>query len=390
MPLVSVVLTSYNLGKFLRESIDSVLAQTFSDFELIIWDDFSSDDSWEIITGYSDPRIKSFRNDRQRRAVYGINKSISEVARGKYIATHNSDDVWEPEKLEKQVRFMNENPSIGAVFTNVLTIGEDGGPLKDRSHFYSTIFEQPNRSRHEWLHHFFYHGNALCHPSVLIRKECYDKVGLYRIGLAQLYDLDMWIRLCLEYEIHVLPEKLFRFRVRDGEMNVSGDRPETRNRTEFEFYDLLRYYRSLDTFDKIMDVFPEAGPYSNPEGFEARFVLAMMALHEKMAFPSGKLFGLKLLLELFRDEATAREVERLYSFDQTNLIAFTGKHAIFALASYRDIDRQNMELRNELQLIQSTVSFRVVQKLRNIRWLMTGYRFLRWSIMCFSRRISGG
>lgn len=387
MPLVSVILTSYNLGKFLRESIDSVLAQTFRDFELIIWDDCSSDDSWEIIKSYDDPRIKPFRNDRQRRAVYGINKAIAEVARGKYIATHNSDDVWEPEKLDKQVRFMNENPSIGALFTNVLTIGEDGEPLKDRSHFYSTIFEQPNRSRHEWLRHFFYHGNALCHPSVLIRRECYEKVGLYRIGLAQLYDLDMWIRLCLEYEIHVLPEKLFRFRVRDGEMNVSGDRPETRNRTEFEFYDLLRYYRSLDTFDKLLDVFPEARQYSNPEGFEARFVLAMMALHEKMAFPSGKLFGLELLLELFRDEASARKVERLYGFDQTNLIALTGKHAIFALASYKDLDRQNNELRNDLELIRSTVSFRIIQRLRNIRWLMAGYHFLRRFIIPLSSRV---
>ncbi len=379
MPLVSVILTSYNLGKFLRESIDSVLAQTFSDFELIIWDDCSSDDSWEIITGYRDPRIKSYRNDRQRRAVYGINKSISEIARGKYIASHNSDDVWEPDKLEKQVRFMNENPSIGAVFTNVLTIGEDGEPLKDRSHFYSTIFEQPNRSRFEWLHHFFYHGNALCHPSVLIRRECYEKVGLYRIGLAQLYDLDMWIRVCLEYEIHVLPEKLFRFRVREGEMNVSGDRPETRNRTEFEFYNLLRYYRSLDTFDKILDVFPEASRYSNPDGFEARFVLAMMALHEKMAFPSGKLFGLELLLELFQDEASTREVERLYDFDQRDLIALTGKHAIFGLASYKD-----------LEILQSTVSFRIIQKLRNLGWLMAVYRFLRWCIERFSSSVSRG
>ena len=390
MPLVSVILTSYNLGKFLRESIDSVLAQTFRDFELIIWDDCSSDDSWEIITGYRDPRIKSYRNDRQRRAVYGINKSISEVARGKYIATHNSDDVWEPEKLEKQVRFMNENPSIGALFTNVLTIGEDGEPLKDRSHFYSTIFEQPNRSRYEWLRHFFYHGNALCHPSVLIRKECYEKVGLYRIGLAQLYDLDMWIRVCLEYEIHVLPEKLFRFRVRDGEMNVSGDRPETRNRTEVEFYDLLRYYLSLDTFARMLEVFPEARQYSHPEGFEARFVLAMMALHEKMAFPCGKLFGLELLLELFRDEASAREVERLYNFDQRDLIALTGKHAIFALASFKDLDRQNKELRNDLELLRSTVSFRIIQKLRNVWWLMAGYRLLRWCFTRFSSRVSRG
>ncbi len=384
MPLVTVILTSYNLGKFLRESIDSVLAQTFRDFELLIWDDCSSDDSWDIITGYKDPRIKSFRNDRQRRAVYGINKSIAEIAKGKYIAMQNSDDVWEPQKLEKQVEFLERNFSVGAVFTNVLTVDEDGAPLQDRSHFYSTIFEQPNRSRHEWLHRFFCHGNALCHPSVLIRRECYEKVGLYQIGLAQLYDFDMWIRVCLEYEIQVLPEKLFRFRVRTGEANVSGDRPETRSRSAVEFYDLYERYLSLDTFEKIAKVFPKAKKYKRNGGFCSRFVLAMMALDDDMAFPWGKLFGLELLLELFRDEASVREVERLYDFDQTDLIALTGKYDVFALAPHKELERQ-------LCSIRSSVSYRIIQKLREIGWIMAIYHFLQRSFRaCCRNRVASG
>ena len=88
---VSVILTSYNHAKYLKEAIDSVLDQTFSDFELIIWDDASTDESWHIITSYSDKRIKSFRNDVHKRALWGMNKAISEIAAGEYIAIHHSE-----------------------------------------------------------------------------------------------------------------------------------------------------------------------------------------------------------------------------------------------------------------------------------------------------------
>lgn len=103
MSKVSIILTSFNHAKYLREAIESALNQTFSDFELIIWDDASTDDSWEIIQSYSDPRIKSFRNDVRRRGIYGINRAISEVAEGEYIAIHHSDDVWELNKLALRI-----------------------------------------------------------------------------------------------------------------------------------------------------------------------------------------------------------------------------------------------------------------------------------------------
>jgi glycosyltransferase involved in cell wall biosynthesis len=255
VPTVSVILTSFNHEKYIREAIESVLNQVFTDFELIIWDDCSSDNSWHIISQYSDPRIKTFRNEVTKGPVEGVNKAISEVTSGKYIGIHHSDDVWEVEKLKKQVAFLDSHPEIGAVFTNALAIGEDSGLLNDTSHFYSNIFDQPNRTRHEWLNYFFYRGNALCHPSLLIRKRCYSDCGPYRFGLAQMADFDMWIRLCLKYEIRVLPEKLIRFRVRGKEANASGNRPETRIRGATEFYQLFAHYLKLDSFEEFVTVF---------------------------------------------------------------------------------------------------------------------------------------
>src|SRR5664280_2452957 len=122
MPEVSIILTSFNNEKYLREAIDSVLNQTFTEFKLIIWDDASSDNSWDVINEYTDHRIKAFRNEVRKRGIWGINKAISEVATGKYIAIHHSDDVWETEKLGKQVTFLDEHPEFGAVFTHITAI----------------------------------------------------------------------------------------------------------------------------------------------------------------------------------------------------------------------------------------------------------------------------
>ena len=281
MPSVSVILTSFNHEKYIEEAIDSVLNQTFTDFELIIWDDASTDKSWSLINQYADSRIKSFRNEEQKRAAWGLNRAISEVASGRYIAVHHSDDAWEPDKLEKQAAFLDAHSEIGAVFTNALAITEAGSPLLDEGHFYFDIFDQPNRTRHEWLRLFFSRGNALCHPSVLIRKSCYEDCGLYRFGLAQTGDIDMWIRLCMRHEIHVLPEKLVRFRVRDNEANSSGSSPETRIRGVYEFYRSLQNYRELTSFEDLVKVFPSAAGSYRGEEADVEFLLAMAALEEQ-------------------------------------------------------------------------------------------------------------
>jgi len=338
MPKVSVILTSFNHAKYLRDAIDSSLNQTYDDFELIIWDDASTDESWFIINSYKDSRIKAFRNEERKRGVYGINKAIREIARSEYIAIHHSDDVWEPYKLERQVKFLDEHPDIGAVFSNALAIKEDGAALEDSSHFYYNIFEQPNRSRYEWLNHFFYKGNALCHPSVLIRRQCYNDCGLYRPWFAQIGDFDMWIRLCLKHNIYVLPEKLVRFRVRENEANTSGNRPDARIRGMTEFHHVLRNYLLIDTFDEMVSVFPEARKFFRLEGFEHKFVLAMICLGDK-SLHWAKLLGLELLFELLSDTEKAKTIKTLYSFDYRNFIELTAIYDVFSLETVANLSQ---------------------------------------------------
>jgi glycosyltransferase involved in cell wall biosynthesis len=329
MPKVSVILTSFNHEKYIREAIESTLNQTFTDFELIIWDDCSSDNSWDLINQYTDPRIKAYRNEINIGGNLYVNKAISDVVSGQYIAMHHSDDVWELNKLQQQVDFLDTCPEIGAVFTNALAINEDSLPFADKQHPYSNVFNKTNRTRHEWLRLFFNEGNALCHPSMLIRKQCYVDCGLYRPMLGQLPDFDMWIRLCLKYEIYVLPEKLVKFRVRDNEANTSGNRPETRIRLFYESYKLLANYLKISSFDEMVKIFPSARKYYRDEETITNFVLAMVALEEP-SFPFVELFALDILFEAISDAKQAEQIKKLYNFDHHSFIQLTAKLDVFS------------------------------------------------------------
>lgn len=275
-PKISVIIPSYNHAQFVGEAINSVLQQTFQDFEILIIDDGSSDNSVAIIQTIDDPRIKFLVNEENHGAVYTTNKMI-ELASGDYMALLNSDDMWEPAKLEKQIRFLEENKNYGAVFTQAKIIQEDGTLLEDRSHHYGSIFKQVNKTRFEWLYYFFDAGNALCHPSILIRKEVYHGVGLYNPLMASLPDFDMWVRVCLQFEIYVLPEKLVRFRILENDRNASSATPENIIACQFEYKQILNSYLHLSA-DAYEAVFHE--PVVN----DVAFSLALKAIGRSSRF----------------------------------------------------------------------------------------------------------
>ena len=325
---VSVILTSYNHEDYLPESIESVLNQSSTNFELIIWDDGSTDNSWKIITSYSDPRIKTFRNKINRRG-RNIKTAIEDVAHGDYIAIHHSDDVWEKEKLSKQVAFLDDNPQYKAVFTHINIIDEQGNLLTNKRHPYYNKFDQPNRTRFEWLNYFFYNGNALCHPSVLIHKSCFNEVN-YRNGLGQLTDFDVWIQLCLQYEIYVLQEKLVHFRVNQHELNTSGNRPDSRIRLQFEQFQVLNHYKTLSSPIEFVNIFPEADQYLHHKNEDLLYALGMIAVNSGINKPT-KLFGLNLIFQALNDPVRATALEKYQGFDKKAFINLTGTHDVFSV-----------------------------------------------------------
>ena len=355
---VSVILTSYNHAEYLREAIDSVLNQTFQDFELIIWDDASNDDSWQIIRSYNDSRIKAFQNPRNQGPVFGVNKAILEIATGEYIAIHHSDDVWELSKLEKQLDFLEVNQNIGAVFSSAQVIDQRGIPLTDESHFYYSIFKQANRSRHEWLRYFFLTSNALCHPSLLIRKQCYLDCGVYRDMLAQMPDFDMWIRLCAKYDIHIMEERLLKFRILDGEMNTSGNRPTTQTRCVNEHYQLLLHYKTLLNCDNVFKIFPEFMDLDRGEQTDADYVLARVCLAD--GYFLRQLLAIDILFDILNHSKRRQAVELAYGFSIQDFIHLTGQCDTFSRqqlqSTMRELNEQIAERDQRITELYQTVA----------------------------------
>jgi glycosyltransferase involved in cell wall biosynthesis len=384
-PTVSVILTSFNHAKFLREAIESVLHQTYANFELIIWDDCSTDESNSIVKSYTDQRIKYFRNDTNKGPTFGVNEAIFKHCAGKYIAIHHSDDVWLPHKLAEQVNYLETNAEVGAVFGFADAISETGEKLPEGSHVYSTIFQQANRSRQAWLRHFLLSGNALCHPSVLIRKECYAAVGGYRHDLFQLPDFEMWIRLCSKFEIYVIQEPLIHFRLLDGERNTSGIRPETVSRTAYEMHRVLATFKNILTFSDLVEMFPEH-KVAEMDRSEIGLIMARLLL-EMRPYPAADLFILNEVADHLNTTTndvpgkhhwpTLRDLHYLTGhldvIGQTLRSELTlANHRVEMLSSQLGSATEQIKLSSaQLQEVLKSSSWRITRPLRELKSLLS-------------------
>jgi len=200
-PLVSVVLPVYNGAGTIRRAIDSILGQSFTDFRCIIINDGSTDNTLEILASYDDERI-NILNQENKGLVASLNRGIL-ASRGKYIARMDADDIALSSRLERQVEFMERNPSVGVVGSLAKLIYSDG---KERIRY------RPIDSRA--IRKNIIRINPFTHSSVMIRKEIFDKVNLYdtlKDGSKGILveDYDLWIRILARgYGLANIPEVL--------------------------------------------------------------------------------------------------------------------------------------------------------------------------------------
>lgn len=295
-PLVSVVIPSYNHAAFVGETIASVLKQSYENFEIVVTDDGSHDRTPDIIRQFSDRRIDLEVFPQNRGASAAVNSAIRR-SHGELICLLGSDDYFLPGKLEKQVAFLGANPAIGAVFGLPRFIDERGSPISaDDSHsvFHAPIKEKL-RTRANWLRHFFIHGNCLCQPTAMVRRAVFDEIGLFDPRLANLPDFDMWVRLCMKHEIHVMPEELTAMRVLDGNRNMSARRPDSILRTSFEMSRLLKHYRAIEP-EFAREVFAEdLRTFGIDSNRPYAVWLAELAVRSNQ--PSYMLFGLETMFD---------------------------------------------------------------------------------------------
>jgi glycosyltransferase involved in cell wall biosynthesis len=327
MSKVSVLIPAYNHERYVAAAIQSVLDQRFKDFEIIIADDGSSDNTLSQIRSFSDPRITVFPHRKNLGAVVA-ERTCFENSVGEYIAILNSDDMFLPDKLEKQVKFLDENPHIGAVFSYAEIIDDNGNSFSDKDHFYYKIFEQPNRDRYHWLNFFFHSMNCLCHPSVLIRRQCYTITGFYDDRFAQLPDFDFWVRLCMHYEIFIIPEKLVKFRVLQDNKNASGGSREVCIRHSLEFYQILNNFLLIKKYDDLIKIFPGTDATQKCRDDDLiPFYFAKLCLEKKS--PVYHLYAMNLLYWLFKDENMRRKIREESDFSLPDLIKSAGSLDVF-------------------------------------------------------------
>ncbi len=202
--LISVVMTVFNAETYLALAIDSILAQTFTDFEFIIVNDGSTDGSLRIMDEYSrrDSRIRVVNRENAGMAV-AANQGLS-LSRGELIARMDADDVAMPDRFARQVVYLREHPGCVAVGTWVMLVDPDGDPIMQWNSF--TSHDEIERE------HLLGRGGAMCHPSVMIRRSALDRIGGYRTGYDPAEDYNLFLRLGEVGQLANVPEILLHYR----------------------------------------------------------------------------------------------------------------------------------------------------------------------------------
>ncbi len=310
MTKVTVAMAAYNHEMFVAEAIESVLAQENCDFDFVIVDDGSADNTVKEILKFNDPRIHFIPFKKNQGACTALRKAIEE-GKGEYVAILNSDDAFLPGKLQKQVEFLDGNGQISAVFAYPQLIDENGRQPGEKN-FCGKVFIQPNRSRQEWLNYFFFNNNALCHPTAMIRRSCYRTLGYYDPRYAQIPDLDFWIRLAFKHEIHIMQEPLIKFRILSNERNASAPSLENSYRFLWELSHVLENYLSISTIEEYLSIFPqEKDCVADRDPQLIPFYLAHLALKNEVAAKAPYLyFATETLYKMLGDEKLKEKVER--------------------------------------------------------------------------------
>jgi glycosyltransferase involved in cell wall biosynthesis len=211
-PLASVVVPTFNRSQLLQETIESILSQTYTNFEVIVVDNMSVDDTESYVINCGDPRVRYFRNPNG--GIISVNRNFGiKQSKGQFIALCDDDDIWFPTKLAKQMEVMTSDEKVGICYSNAESFSAAG--TQKLFHVRRKIFSG----------HFggLLFGNVIPNSSVLIRKKVLDDVGVINEvpELVGAEDYELWLRIAFRYEARYIDEALIRYRVHPG--NLSGN-----------------------------------------------------------------------------------------------------------------------------------------------------------------------
>lgn len=237
---ISVIMPVYNTEKYVWEAIESILKQTFTDFEFIIIDDGSTDKSWEIIQGYAkkDKRIKALQNEKNKWISYTRNKLIK-LSTTNYIATQDSDDISKKNRLELEYNFLKKHPKFWVVSGNNTIIDENGKIIWKR--VYS-----------DNIKNIILKKSPICQPASMFRKNIFEKVWGYDAKLNYGEDYDLWLKINAEWlKIKNIERILLQYRVRTGQTKSDKLKETIKNTIFIQKRAIKKYWIKPTTSDKI-------------------------------------------------------------------------------------------------------------------------------------------
>lgn len=308
--MISVVIASYNHEKYISKAIESVLNQTFSDFELIIVDDASTDNSLEVINSYQDKRIKLIALKENIGVCRAFNLGVSS-AKHAYIKIFSSDDILKPNIFEKQFNILEKNPEIDAVFSKIEVIDENDFVLEKKTKKFDKYFSGNNKKREEWLNDFFFLGNSLAAPTVMIKKDVYVENGGFDYRFSQAHDFNLWVKILLNgSQIHIIPERLVQYRRISGDKNLSANTSRTRKRLIFDTEKVLENYLLIKNIEELINIFPESDFKKYSESDLIPYFLSVEALKVKNSY-SHKQFAINNFYNLLQDDNILKALKEM-------------------------------------------------------------------------------
>lgn len=295
MAKVSVVMPAYNAEKYIRQAIESILNQTYKDFEFIIINDGSTDKTKEIVLSYVDSRIVYLENEKNSGIVVTLNKGL-DYATGEYIARMDADDVAVNSRLEKQVKYLDRNKNIGVLGTSICIFGEG---IKEQKRVFTTDVKQ--------LKAELIFNSCIAHPTVMIRRKVLQNYNLkYDSEFAGAEDYCLWWNIAKVSNIATLPDALLNYRIHSSQITKKKDE---------QYYEMMR---------KLMRVrFKDIG-YSGTENEEEMFMKYCLG-----GYSSYSEEGIRVFIKCLNRIRILNKFNKY--FDQKKLVKIFELAVIFAL-----------------------------------------------------------
>ncbi len=319
-PKISVCIPSYNHEKYIGKTIESILNQTYKNFEIIISDDNSKDNSENIIKSYKDQRINFYKNNANIGPALNSNKFI-ELSNCDYILILPSDDVLLKNALEIYLKEIESDNNADVLFCWCQTIDENDNEIDS----YNMTIANQIRDKNKLLNELFYEQNFLMGPGVFIKKKLFDLIGNYNENLLQVQDLELWVRILTSgYRINIVNEKLIKYRIHNENLSNNLNEPlkniAINSRYIFEIQKVLENYKNIKDFNFFVETFPNVLKYPVIDEKYKDYYLMKEAFNVGMKGHgcyniAYKLFACDLAYKIIHNKELYKELGQIFGFD---------------------------------------------------------------------------